>query len=355
MRLLTASLGAAVLAAALAAPAAAQRDPDRAERRAPRARAERRAEPLVRALTATMLDGDRAVVGITLGEAGTGGIRVEDVAEGGPAAQAGIRAGDHLTAVGDVSLCLAASDLEDPVLRTAAERRLRRALADVDAGDEVTLRVATDGAERTVRLRTVRADSLAPATAAFGGLLPARVREDRATLGLSLTATGTARDTLGAFVAWVAPDGPAERAGVHEGMRIAAIDDVALRVHPADAGDHAIAAARVAGLERELDRLTAGDEVTLRVWADGGYRDVRVRTARASEVYDDAQPLRGWPRGVPGAFFQYGPEGMLRVGPGVRSFTIPAPAVRGRASPRTVVAPRADVRVVRPSRRTGIV
>jgi S1-C subfamily serine protease len=307
-----------------------------------------------------MPSGDRAVIGVTLGDAGTDGIRVADVTEGGPAAGAGIRTGDHITAVGDVSLRLAASDVEDPVLRTAAERRLRRALGDVEAGDEVTLRVATDGAERTVRLRTVRADSLAPATATVRGLLPTRLREDRASLGLSLTATGSARDTLGAFVAWVAPDSPAERAGVYEGMRVAAINDVTLRVHPADAEDPTIAAARVAGLERELDRLTAGDEVTLRVWADGRYRDVRVRTAPASEVYDDATPFRGLLHTMPGAgVFRYGPEGgvwqlepgVWQLEPGVRGFTIPAPAVRGRVLPRTIVTPRTEVRMVTPSRR----
>jgi hypothetical protein len=137
--------------------------------------------------------------------------------------------------------------------------------------------------------------------------------EGRAVLGLSVTSTGTVRDTLGAFVASVVPDGPAERAGVYEGARIVALNGVDLRLDPADTGDRVIGSATAIRLERELARLQAGDEVTLRVYDGGRMRDVRVRTAKASDVYDD----------LPGA---------LRLGPG-GTFVFPAstmPASRRR-------------------------
>jgi len=45
----------------------------------------------------------------------------------------------------------------------------------------------------------------------------------RAALGLQLSPTGTARDTLGVFVSSVTPKGPAENAGIIEGDRIVSV------------------------------------------------------------------------------------------------------------------------------------
>jgi hypothetical protein len=320
MRLPVLTLGTAALAIAAAAlPAAAQPGAQRdttTGRRAPTPRA----EPLIRAFGLADMAPDRAVIGITLGESGTRGIRVDEVAGDGPAAQAGIKAGDYLTGVGDVSLRLAAADVDDPVLRTTAERRLRRALERVEAGDEVALRVATGEAERTVRVRTVRADRLEPAREAAGRMLGGMGAwggdPDRATLGVSVAATGTVRDTLGAFVMSVVPGSPAERAGIVEGARIASVNGVELRVDRADVEDDAVAAARTGRLEEQLRRATAGDEVALRVYADGRWRDVRVRTAKASEVYPEGMRML--------------PGGMLRVGPGGTTIFRMAPGAPGR-------------------------
>ncbi|HEY0970941.1 MAG TPA: PDZ domain-containing protein [Gemmatimonadales bacterium] len=309
-----------------------------------------RAEALARAFTLMEMDPDRAVIGVTIGEGSERGVRVEGVTTDGPAARAGVEAGDYLTRVGDVALRLDAADADDPVMRAAAGRRLTRALDDLTAGDEITLGVASDdAAERTVRVTTVRADSLRPEGATAWSAVR-RMDGDRATLGLSLAPTGTSRDSLGAFVASVVPGGPAERAGVFEGQRIAAINGVELRVDAPDVEDRAVAASRAARLERAMRDVKAGDEVTLRVWDGRGYRDVRVRSGKASEVFE-GQPLRGFR--------------MLETLPGDAGWRMvappapPGPAIAPRAgrlrvAPRAIPAPGARARVMRLERRRMI-
>src|SRR6476620_2124235 len=56
----------------------------------------------------------------------------------------------------------------------------------------------------------------------------------RAALGLQLSPTGTARDTLGVFVSSVTPKGPAENAGIIEGDRIVSITGADLRAATGD-------------------------------------------------------------------------------------------------------------------------
>lgn len=296
----------------------------------------RRAAAVVRMLPSAVA-ADRAVLGVTLGESGPRGLRVAAVADSGPAARAGVRAGDRLVAVGDVSLRIPEADAADPVLRTAPERRLRRALESISAGDELALRVAGDGGERAVRVRTVRADSLQPAVLARSLAASFLGSGDNAALGLSVQATGTARDTLGAFVVSVVPGSPAERAGIYEGARVVAVNGVELRVDAADAGDAAIAERRAAGLERELRRVTAGDEVTLRVYENGRTRDVRVRTEQASAVYGDR--LRS------------APFGAVRAAPGTRAYTIP----RAGTVPRARPGAEPGVRLFRRDRDGGVI
>jgi S1-C subfamily serine protease len=348
------------LLAAAPTSAAAQRPEPRAPRapapppepRAPRPPSVARIAPDAWAFGFGDARADRATIGIVPGEAGPDGLRVAEVAEDGPAARAGIRAGDRLLAVGEVDLRLEERDAGDPLLRMTSERRLRRELERLDAGDEVTLRVAGREAERTVRVRTVRADALAealsedaprvaraprattvrPSAPRAGTLYRTRpsVRDDRASVGLTLGTTGSARDTLGVFVAGVADDGPAERAGIHEGMRIAAVNGVDLRADRGDVDDGRLATERAARLERELARLEPGDEVTLRVWDGDRFREVRVRSARASEVYRDGAT---W---VPGR--------AMRLAPGTTIFGMPG-AERLRRLERLDSLDAPDVRV----------
>lgn len=228
-------------------------------------------------------DPDRAAVGVLLGDASTRGLEVVEVTAGGPAERAGIRAGDRLTAVNGTSLRVAPADSADAVIVGAVARRLTRQLDRLTAGDTIVLRVAASGgAEREVRVATARSGDLAPAGDAAGAMAAlargpgAMAMRGGSAIGLTARTTGTPRDTLGVFVASVVPGGRADRAGIHEGMRIVAVNGADLRVDPADAGDRAVAAARASRLERAI-AAAAGEPLTIRVWDGAQARDVRVR------------------------------------------------------------------------------
>lgn len=280
-RLAGASALAALLALAPATPLAAQgRDSVRILREGPATIAWSLASP------------NRAVLGVTLATASradTAGVRIEAVDADGPAARAGLAAGEVITAINGVTLRVSADDADDPRLAGLGQRRLQRALAAVKPGDAVTLRVLGGGRERTVSVTTVSAAELAGRGVARGlTVRPDSAAARRAALGLTITATGTLRDTLGLFVSAVTPGGPAERAGVVEGDRIAAINGVDVRVPREDVDDVPAASARASRFTRELRKLAPGDTATVRVWAGGRYREVAVTTVPAS-----ALPSRG--------------------------------------------------------------
>ncbi|MGH7603014.1 MAG: PDZ domain-containing protein [Gemmatimonadaceae bacterium] len=110
------------------------------------------------------------------------------------------------------------------------------------------------------------------------------VMAKRAALGLELRTTGTRRDTLGVFVEAVTPKGPADAAGIIEGDRIAAINGVDLRTPSADTDDaysNGLASHR---LSREVQKLTPGSRVTLRIYSDGRFRDVQVVAGKATDL-----------------------------------------------------------------------
>jgi hypothetical protein len=106
----------------------------------------------------------------------------------------------------------------------------------------------------------------------------------RAALGMQLSATGSARDTLGVFVAAVTPKGPAENAGIVEGDRIVSINGVDLRVAPGDVEDGYASGLPSHRLSREVGKLTPGATVNLRVYSGGRVRDVQVIAGRASDL-----------------------------------------------------------------------
>jgi hypothetical protein len=228
-------------------------------------------------------DSPRAVLGITTGASGSSrdtlGVLVTSITPNGPAERAGIEEGNRLQSINNVNLRLAAADADDREMSGLMTRRLTRELNRIKPGDEVELRVYGGGRTRSVRVRTTDADSLYATRR--------RVRmdaDDRATIGVNLGSTGSRRDTLGVLVIGVNDSGPAARAGIIEGNRIAEINGVNLRVSREDLGDEWVSNTRVQRLMREIRRLEPGAEVTLRVWQDGQFRTIRLRTVRASDL-----------------------------------------------------------------------
>jgi hypothetical protein len=110
------------------------------------------------------------------------------------------------------------------------------------------------------------------------------VMAKRAALGLELRTTGTRRDTLGVFVEAVTPKGPAETAGIIEGDRIAAINGVDLRTQAGDTEDSYANGLAAHRLGREVQKLTPGSRVNLRIYSGGRFRDVQVTAGKASDV-----------------------------------------------------------------------
>jgi PDZ domain len=144
----------------------------------------------------------------------------------------------------------------------------------------------------------------------------------RAALGIEVRSTGTIRDTLGVFVDAVTPKGPAESAGIVEGDRIAAINGVDLRTTTADTEDSYTNGLAAHRLSREVQKLTPGARVTLRVYSGGRVRDVQVTAGKASEV------MR-----LGGRFNMPGMAGMMRFegpGGGAMMFAPEMPMLRER-------------------------
>ena len=228
-------------------------------------------------------DQPRAVLGLSTGAStsarDTLGVLVTSVATNGPAERAGIQEGDRIASINGVNLRLAPADAGDFDVDNAMSRRLTREVSKLRPGDDVDLRVYSDGRTRTVRIRTADSDSLYARRKVSRSEM-----SDRPTLGLGIGATSSRRDTLGVLVMFVDDSGPAARAGLEEGNRIAAIDDIDLRVSREDAGDEFVANSKMRRLQREVSRLRPGDNVDLRVYANGDYRTVRLRVARASDL-----------------------------------------------------------------------
>jgi predicted metalloprotease with PDZ domain len=233
-------------------------------------------------------DPDRPMIGVstrTSGKRDTLGLLVESVTRDGPADKAGVEEGDRLVSVNGVNLRLSAADAGESDMEGVANRRLIRELEKQKAGDEVELRVYRDGNTRSIRVKTVTADELNKDTfTATTNQLGFRRNMDRAVLGISLGGNGSRRDTLGVLVVGVANEGPAAKAGIDEGDRVAAINGVDLRVASEDAGDWQASNSRINRLNRAMENVKAGDAVELRVYSNGQTRTVRVEAAKASDV-----------------------------------------------------------------------
>jgi serine protease Do len=219
------------------------------------------------------------------------GLLVSNIVAGGPAEKAGIAEGSRIVAVNGVDIRIAAADVGDAQLSDLMGRRLTRELAKVTNGTDVELRVVSGGQTRTVKVATVDPSTLASANArtvtrfspAVGGVYHA-TSGDGAAVGMALGGTGSKRDTLGVFVMSVDEGGPAEKAGIIEGMRIQAVNGIDLRIPSADAGDQALVGARARRLQREIESLKPGDQVELKVYSAGSMRTLKVTTVKASDL-----------------------------------------------------------------------
>ena len=133
----------------------------------------------------------------------------------------------------------------------------------------------------------------------------------RAALGLELRTTGTKRDTLGVFVEAVTPKGPAETAGIIEGDRIASINGVDLRTSAGDTEDSYTNGLAAHRLSREVQKLSPGSRVNLRVYSVGRFRDVQVTAGKASDVMRFGNRFRYMMPGMDGMMNFDGPDGMM--------------------------------------------
>lgn len=110
----------------------------------------------------------------------------------------------------------------------------------------------------------------------------------RMLLGLSLGTSGTDRDTLGLLVTQVLRDGPADRAGIDEGNRVAEIDGVSLRLDPVDIGRQGAIDAVMRRLSRTLRGLQGGEQAALRVFSAGKFKNANVQLANSPNAPNGA-------------------------------------------------------------------
>jgi len=240
---------------------------------------------------------NRAVLGVTLAEASradTAGVRLESVAPNSPAAKAGLKAGDVITDINGVSLKVSREDAEDPASEGLAQRRLQRTMGRVKPGDDVKLQVRSGTATRAVTVKAAAEQELEQSVAQVEERIITRSPDwvfterntggrQRGAVGVTIGSAGNARDTLGLFVNSVVTGGAAEKAGIIEGERIAAVNGMDVRVPREDVDDDQMASARVDRFVREIQKTEPGQTVAMRVWGNGRYRDVTVTVQKAED------------------------------------------------------------------------
>lgn len=226
----------------------------------------------------------RAVIGVSTTNGASSrdtlGVLVSMVRTGSPAEKAGIEEGNRIASINGVNLKLAPADVGDDQMAGVMSRRLQRELDRLRPGDDVALVIHAG-----TQLKDVKVKTLAPSE-----LYEAPVRrawDERPTLGISIGATGSSRDSIGVFVMAVEDNSPAAKAGIEEGARIASINGVDLRGRR-EGDDVYLRTSTVSRFERELTRVKPGDEVELRVYANGQFRNVKVQAGRMSDF-----PRRG--------------------------------------------------------------
>jgi hypothetical protein len=238
--------------------------------------------PRARILTSNRSDeGDRAMLGVSTGASGkrdTLGLLIESVTPGSPAEKAGLEEGNRIASVNGVTLKLSRDDAGESDMSSTMTNRLVREMRKLKAGDDATLEVWAGSRYKTVKVKTVAANDLEPQRMSRADA------EDRPALGVSLGSSGSKRDTLGVFVSSVTDNGPADKAGIAEGDRIASVNGMDLRVPKEDIGDWSVANARVSRLQREIGKLKPGQTVDLAIVEGGHARTVKVTLGRAQDL-----------------------------------------------------------------------
>lgn len=280
--------------------------------------------------------GARSMIGVSTTSTGprdTLGLLITGVTPNGPAEKAAIVEGNRIAAINGVNLRLTAADAGQDDMDGITARRLSRELSKVDPGTDVELRIYADGQWKTVKLTPVSPDSLMPVRMRMNGM------EDRAVLGIELNSTGSKRDTLGVFIGAVHDGGPADKAGLIEGDRVASVNGTDLRVRHDDAGDDWVSGAMVTRFQRVMRSAKPGDKVELRVWSGGQSKTVQVTAAKASELYkDQMKHVRI------GGQMMFGPDGdTMPPGADAHGMMAPMPPMPPMAPMGGFFSPRARV------------
>lgn len=108
-----------------------------------------------------------------------------------------------------------------------------------------------------------------------------------ALVGLSVSSATSPRDTAGILITNIVPGSAAEKAGIIEGDRLAAINGVNLKVSAMDAGQSDMQGIMARRFQREINKVRAGDTLSLTVASTG-------RPARVVKVGTEA-PARTAP------------------------------------------------------------
>lgn len=149
------SAATAALAVALAWPGSAlaqRRDPERDHQRDLEVRLRETEGHLADAFRLANLYGNRARLGVSI-EDDDAGVRVMDVMEDGPAADAGLREGDVIVALDGIALDAPIED-EDEDDDWGPSERLVRLMTGVDPGDVVRVDYTRDGSRASADIET---------------------------------------------------------------------------------------------------------------------------------------------------------------------------------------------------------
>jgi S1-C subfamily serine protease len=234
---------------------------------------------------------DRAALGVNTTASGrrdTLGLLIQSVVPNSPAEKAGLEEGNRIVSINGVSLQLSRADAGERDMDGVMTRRLIRELRKITPGQDAELRVYANGQTKTVRVKTVDTEELNELEHRANRRMDVD-EDERAVVGLNFGGGSSKRDTLGIFIVSITEDGPAAKAGLEEGNRIAAINGQDLRVSREDAGDGYMMNAKANRFRRVMRTVKPGETVDLRIYANGQFRNVKITTVASSDLYRNSR------------------------------------------------------------------